>query len=513
MKKLLLFATMLLSATAAQAADELVTLPAGVEAEEYTLAITHAISQQEGTTDTDKKITVKVAFDGNDVYLQGLAYYFPEAYVKGTLADGRVTVASGQFVGQDMYGPEYLTGFTLDAERNVLISDFYLDFEAATRNLYYDPSVFAAETNVANDPGAALYCYVKEAVYTPGALPPLVAVEVPDDLQAEPCLLIATQTINEENDNGEFELVAKRYEIPVQVGFSGNDLYIQGLIENVSYAWVKATKNAQGNYVIPQGQYIGTQTLYNQAFNYFISATSRFGSLTDVVFAYNAESGTLTSSQTIAPTSSADKADAYYTLNNVSIKKIVEREAVPSMPEMVFKKQNSPYGSAVWYYSEMFLPLTDTEGRPMLADKLAFVFLCDKGDGQPEYVTFPSKKFYELDTDVTEMAYTFQAMPDFSNHTVYFEKLGLDVLQTWHRLGLQTIYRGMGIEHRSDIAWFDLTPFWGISGIDNAQTSAPKAQSDYDLQGRRIDGNASGLVLRRTVNADGTVSVRKFIRK
>ena len=514
MKKLIFLAMTLLSAMAVKAAGTPVTIPDGVEAEDYTLDIVHALAQQDGnTTDVAKKRTVKVAFNGADVYLQGLAYWFPDAYVKGTLADGKVSIVSGQFLGEDMAGDEYLTGYVKNAEGGYDVANMLFDYDEATRTLTLNSSVTMAETSAMVDGVANTYCMVRSAVYTPGALPPLVGVEVPADLQAEPYLLIATQSINEENEQGDFELVTRRYEIPVNVGFSGDDLYIQGMVENVKSAWAKATKNASGQYVIPVAQYIGTQVIYSQEYNYFLGATSRYGGLSAITFNYDAATGTLSSTQTIAPvsTDNTDVAEAYYTLKNVSIKKIVEREATPSAPELTLRKQKSPYGGTMWYYADMFIALTDVDQQPMLADKVSFVFYKDKG-GEVSTVTFPKAKFYMLDADVTEMAYDFQAMPDFSNHLVYFEKLGESELLSWTRLGLQTIYRGNGVEHRSEITWVDLAGTW-TAGIQDVQAAGSVVKAEYDLQGRRTDGNARGLVIRRVQQADGTMKAIKVMKR
>lgn len=492
MKRLFVFATALLMAFAAKAAD-LVTIPAGVEPEAYTLAITHAVSQPDGSTaDYDKKMTVNVAFDGDDVYIQGLPYYFPQSYVKGKLADGKVTCVSGQFVGEDMYGEEYLMGYTLDGAGNAEVTNFIFDYDAETRTLTSDPDIVIAETSEPVDGQAAIYCFIRKAVLTLGGLPPLVPVEVPEGLQVQSYLLIASQNINEENDEGEFDFVTRPYEIPVNVAFDGDDLYIQGLVENVSYAWAKATKNALGKYVIPAGQYIGTQQLYTQVYDYYLSAIGRTGGLTAITFSYDAATGTISTTQTIAPTASEDQADAYYTLKNVSLKKIEEREATPSAPTLKLHKKPAPYGSAVWYYAEMFLPLTDTEGMPMLADKLSFLFYKDK-DGEESPVTFKAKDFYELDEDVTEMPYDYMVMPDFSNHEIYFEKIGETELKSWNRLGLQTIYRGNDIEHRSEITWVDLAPVWFSSGIEEIFNTTSSKTNYYDLHGRRLQAPKKGL--------------------
>jgi len=66
-----------------------VTLPEGVEANEYVM------TYDGGST------PVNVAVDGNDVYFQGMSYYIPEAWVKGTKdVDNKVTFAGMQYVGE-----------------------------------------------------------------------------------------------------------------------------------------------------------------------------------------------------------------------------------------------------------------------------------------------------------------------------------------------------------------------------------------------------------------------------
>ena len=493
MKKLTFLAITLLLSIVAKA-DSLITPPQGVEPEEFTLQITHSIPQQTGMLDNEKKMTVKLAFVNDEVYLQGLSYYFANAYVKGTLANGTIPVASGQFLGEDNYGKEYLTGYTLNDQKEVLIADILFNYDAATRTITYDPSIYAAETSAPNDANASMFCYVKSAVYTLGGLPPLVPVEVPEGLTTEPYLLTATRNLYEENALGDFELVNEKYDLPVNIGFHGDDIYIQGFVENVDFAWAKASKNANGKYIIPQGQYIASSSLYGQTWDYFLAATSRLGGLADISFTYNSANNTFTNSQTVAVLSSKDKADSYYTLNNVSIKKIVEQEAVPSIPEMSFMAQKSPYGSTTWYISEIYVPLTDTEQRPMLSDKLFFTFLCDKGDNNIQPITFPKSKYYKLSADMTEIPYNFSDGLDISRHTVYFEKLGDQEVKSWKRLGLQSIYRGNGVEHKSDIVWFDLEEYWISTGITTIDADSKKhSDAIYSLSGQRLNGLQKGI--------------------
>jgi len=67
---------------------------------------------------------VVVAVDGNDVYLQGMSHYFPEAWVKGTQNGNQVTFPANQYLGKrGTYGVSYFfsngeTIFAYDAVKD-----------------------------------------------------------------------------------------------------------------------------------------------------------------------------------------------------------------------------------------------------------------------------------------------------------------------------------------------------------------------------------------------------------
>ena len=139
MKNHLLFMVMMLLGFTAQAAETPVALPEGVEAQEYTLAITHRVYQADNQyTESSKEVTAYVAFDGNDVYVSGLSYYFPAAYVKGTYSDvdERVTFESGQYLGSDQYGNEYLTSYVIEDGKGV-ITPFVFLYDPNTKSLTF----------------------------------------------------------------------------------------------------------------------------------------------------------------------------------------------------------------------------------------------------------------------------------------------------------------------------------------------------------------------------------------
>lgn len=72
------------------ATAEPVSLPEGVEVSNWVM------------TDEYVNDFVQVAIDGDDFYVCGLDRSLPDAWVKGKIADGKVTFPSGQYLGADM---------------------------------------------------------------------------------------------------------------------------------------------------------------------------------------------------------------------------------------------------------------------------------------------------------------------------------------------------------------------------------------------------------------------------
>ncbi len=95
-----------------------VTLPEGVVAEEWVITYINNM-------DAPSSGSLRVGFDGTDVYLQGLCSYLPEAWIKGTLDGVTITFPGSQYFGfyqdtpysgYDMYLQEEDIAFTYDAE-------------------------------------------------------------------------------------------------------------------------------------------------------------------------------------------------------------------------------------------------------------------------------------------------------------------------------------------------------------------------------------------------------------
>ena len=112
-------------------------------------------------------------------------------------------------------------------------------------------------------------------------------------------------------------------------------------------------------------------------------------------------------------------------------------------------------------------------------------------DVQP--LVFTSFDYVDMQEDMVEIPYTFgrewryDFYDNYSNtddKTVYLHFPDEDV-RTWQLLGVQSIYRGGGEVHKSEIAWYDVEAYFELNGINSVQSSEKAAQI-HDLQGRRM---------------------------
>lgn len=262
--------------------DVLVVLPDGVEPEEYTLELTQYIYNNSGWQSVGGQKTALVAFDGDDVYVSGLAYWFKDSYVKGTkTSDGNYVFKTNQFLGEDDYGKEYLVS-TITAgegeEAEETVSDFVFLFDEETRSLTLADGYTLYESGAVNDI-ENIYTFATAAVYTQGAYVLPDVVELPEGAEVSTWFLAA---------NDFDEAVVSR---EVGVAFVENDIYVQGLCEYLPEAWVKGTIDGE-TATFATGQFYG---IYQGSYNLFFVGFEEGGNaIKDVVFTYDAENGILT---------------------------------------------------------------------------------------------------------------------------------------------------------------------------------------------------------------------------
>lgn len=276
-----------------EVAPEKVELPAGAEVTPYyTIGGTLAVYTSNGWTDYTKKVkNINVAFVGTDAYIQGLAYWQQESWVKGTVADNKITVPSGQFVGDG----EYLNGmdeqggflenytFTIDTEAGTITADGYIaESASATKN--------------------SLYAYWITPVFT---------LTAPVDPRVTPPAGLVTEdwTIARYFYDGEDETPEEKV---IQVGFDGNDVYVQGFSEYMEDEnWIKGTLSEDGKSItFASGQYYGALESQGEIYDlYFAGYDLTTNALAPVTVAYDALAGTMTWPETVLVLENGEEAE------------------------------------------------------------------------------------------------------------------------------------------------------------------------------------------------------------
>lgn len=113
-----------------------------------------------GWEDYTKKMPyVDVTVNGNQVTIVGLAYWFEEAGVVGTMDGNTITFPNGQFLGDDGYGEEYLVGSNDMKTTCDIVFVYDPDNQTLTTTT---PYIVESQYQHAVAP----YCYWENAVFT-----------------------------------------------------------------------------------------------------------------------------------------------------------------------------------------------------------------------------------------------------------------------------------------------------------------------------------------------------------
>ena len=412
-------------------------LPDGLTVTEHTL---------KGTTSKGAAVerTVGLAFDGDDIYIRGMGQTNDYAWVKGTKnTDGAYVFQSGQTLGI-YYGEDKLFFLGYDDENGftnpvlqVNSADGVYEFETEiVENAdYTDKSYYV----VWLEAGATItIAEAQEEVPTP--------VEVPEGLETEVWSFSAT-------DYFDSTPVSRS----VNVGFDGEDVYVQGLFEYVRDAWVKGTLE-DGVITFATGQYMDPVSISDL---WFIGYNMNSG-ISDFTMTYDEENGVMSnSSEDELIGLNQYKAKVQQTLyefyHTVTIKKITEKIATPATPSVDHIKF-SVYGDV----AEFSIPTVDVDGDGLVTDKLSYKLYYDEGDGEAKEVVFTTDLYEYLEEDMTVIPYGFIDGVDEEDGSVFeYDFLSNGVYlnmdySTWTRVGIQSIYTGGGETNVSEIGWYTI---------------------------------------------------------
>ena len=453
-------------AKAVAKAAEVVTPPEEGELEYFTLKGT-ALTQGEEVT---RKVSV-VWYGDDDVYISGLSYFLPDAFVKGTFVDdetvvfekgqyfGALTTASGTF--------DLFFGATTDGD----------DFVDAVAQFDGDNATFTFSANlVDNEETEELGSY---AMWDSGlTISPNVdeedevPVEIPSNLKIETYAYSAYDYFG----------TPRGVEVSgnINVGFYGKDVYLQGMSTDFPQAWIKGTFVNDTTVVFASGQMLDKEPAY------FISSD-----LDDVVdkyiMYYDPEEGVFYEGEYYSMVSGL-KNDfyLYQFYYGYVISKITEMSATPAKSVI----------SGVAFYPksdvlEFSLAKVDTEGYGLVTDKLSYKLYYTDANGDVNTVTFTKANYPTLSEDMTEIPATFTDNKYFKDGEL---TLRMSDYTSWGMIGIQGVYYGGGERNESEIAWY--TPTWPqtITLPDGL------AVTQHVFKGQTYDSRSGNVPFERIVN-------------
>ena len=457
------------------------------------------VNPNDETQYEDLNETVKVAFKGSNVYIQGLCAYDQTAWIKGTISGSTATFAKRQYMttygGKKLYmigynGSESDIIFSYNSSTGALATDMYIIYVTA------DNSAYQLLKNISLS--------VKN-----GSTPD----EPEPSLITPPAGLTTTEytftALKYTKDPMTGDWVNENLSYNVRLGFSGNDVYLQGLCYELPGAWIKGKRDASdGELTFPSGQYYGKVFMgyYFAAANY---PTSNPTLRSEALFTYDAQTGNYSTNDLLTLNSSATVMNPYEFYIMGKLTKLADKAATPANPSVkgfvpYGKQQDGDYGRIL-----LDIPTVSTTGEGLLTSKLGYQFTLEKNGTQSAY-TFEKSRYKNIPADMTIVPYTYADGWDFylGGTCVYFYDDFKDVT----KIGIQSVYTGGGIENKSEMVWFDVQSFVK-DGIETISDSQPVSETYTDLQGRAVPADTKGLVLKTTRMSDGTVKTVKIIRK
>lgn len=476
-----------------------------------------------------QELALAIDIPNGEVYVQGLNNYLPEAWVKGTfdLMSMTATIPTGQYFGDYEYEGEFYPMYFVGAkvgEDGIEISDVVFTLDSM------EPLQLSTDNTIVISAFAddiSYYEYMYDIVITANEVE-LVPVEVPEGLETETYSFKADEWVYTEDDDdrviaapmkrkaprkASYEL--QPYSAQIQVGIDGKDVYFQGFTDDTSEFWAKGTLSEDGKTVtIPANQFMGTLDAWFWTFDYFLTATDENYEFADIVLTYDPETNSFSTDQAITLHDGVfSVGQPYQEFAGCSIAKMVEVAATPADPSIVDYNLTGVY--PIIYLD---VPTVGTEGEELMTTKLFYTIWTEDAEGTQTQLTLTAAEYenfvyYGID-EMTEIPYTYDDSYDIYTGGEYFYlNQGADVIATWKRIGVQSIYYGLDERHESNIIWMDNPVYEEPTGINGITAENDSNVRYFDLQGRAASADAKGLLIKQVRMADGSLKTIKVIRK
>lgn len=296
----------------------------------------------------------------------------------------------------------------------------------------------------------------------------------------------------------------------VTVGIDGSDMYLQGIFTRTDFNPVIKGKIDGDKVTFETGQYVGPY-FGNMTLVYFQGVRINYNEdnqrssidmLPALVFSYDKDKKDLKAEETALFSSLKDKVRYY---DYYEAPHLFKPDASLTGHKLLDPELVAFYPVEDGYTGEMAFnfPNVDAAGNILDPDKLFYNVIVDGEvfdiypDEYPEDV--------EEDKIMTNIPYTHYGYYIYyfgAKHYFYFDFEGYDTM------AIQTLYIDGDFESKSAVV--TVCDNTGVKGVESA---AEKSVEYFDLQGRRVSGSASGILLRRAIKADGTAVTTKVIKR
>lgn len=290
-----------------------------------------------------------------------------------------------------------------------------------------------------------------------------------------------------------------------KVAMMGNDVYVQGFSSSVPDGVMKGVLHGD-QMIFPSDQYIGVG---NGLFLHMTGIDAEYMALDNLTFTYDAGTRTMTASDILGVVAGTSIQEEY---GQPVFTPYADHAATPANPEVIDFVDEGDLGG--YNYGSFNVPTVDTEGNFINPNDLYYRIYFD----DDELFTFGPDEYPEVTEYMTDVPYNYTDGYDFGvgGSTIYFYETG------FQRVGIQSVFRGGGEEHVSEIVYMDLTDgaapvgtadFYAGYCDDNAQSqgmTAGRAQA-YDLAMFVNDPSLKGMKVKGLrISAPSTTTVSQY---
>ena len=453
-----------------------------------------------------------IYFDGEDVYVYNPVSQFPtSSYMKGTLKDDEIVFTFPQLIYQEegsdgvvndyylsrLNGTEEETAWGSTWSYEVAETDNEIVFHLEDGKWVMEPSDYKVIFGLVDEEMEWVGYGDCDIVYQEFTATP---IEAPAGLETEEWVLVA-------NGGGQ----------AVNVGFIGDEVYIQGVSAYIPDAWIKGTVN-NDKIIFEGGQYMGS---YNSPGGFYLAYLiggevypdgTNYTILPEIEFSYDAEAKSMSYKYTLFVNSNTEYIRYLEIYDNPLIHfQPATFDLTPAPAELTyFQEYNGSYMGV-----QFIIPNLTADGYLLDTENLYWRLLVDG-----EVYEFDEELYGELDNNQTEVPYDYYS-PEFDIYgsgpekTLILYAEGFDVLsiQTINKTEVDGIEQSFyGVPMNYNILTGDIT-YGGNVKVEGINSAEIMKEEYYNLNGIKVNNPENGLYIKRSTYSDGTVKSVKVMNR